>query len=274
MTELSPELEAFIKESDASLGETHQKAINLPPNTVQVWPGGKTFTSIQAAVNSITDASPKLVYQVAVGPGTYKEKVVMKDYVLIAGAGYDKTTITALATTPATGVVTAAAGSSLGLLTVLATDSASARNPVGIMMQGTGNCNIKGVTVDCGNETTLENNPRGITNGSNFYAGTLVLSSCTVSVFGGDRSIGIAIGLSGATGVSNPVMFASDCNIQVNSRNMNIAVRTGNSAIATLNNSKITGSSFALLNEDGNSYIEANKCKIAGPVSPGVVINN
>lgn len=272
MTELSPELEEFIKMTDVILNEAHEKAVVLPPNTVQVWPGGKTFKTIQAAIDSITDASPKLIYNVAVGSGTYTEKVTMKDYVLVAGAGSAVTTITSLATTPASGVVTSAAGCGINALTILATDSASAKRPVAISMQGTGNFTIKGVTINCGDETTLENNCFGISNGS-FYAGTVILSNSNLTVYGGDRGICVGINLTGATGVSNPVCFVQSSNIQVSSNNMNIAVKMDSGAVATLTGSKIAASSFALLNTDGGSYIEANKCKIAGPVSPGVVVN-
>jgi pectin methylesterase-like acyl-CoA thioesterase len=40
-------------------------------NTVKVTPGGATFKTISAAIDSIKDASLKKQYLVAAGPGTY-----------------------------------------------------------------------------------------------------------------------------------------------------------------------------------------------------------
>jgi hypothetical protein len=56
---------------------------------------GGDFTSVQAALNSITDASGSKHYLVWVGPGTYNGRVQMKRFVDIEGAGELATRITA-----------------------------------------------------------------------------------------------------------------------------------------------------------------------------------
>jgi hypothetical protein len=63
--------------------------------TVVVANSGGDFTSVQAALNSITDASNSKHYLVWVGPGTYNERVQMKPFVDIEGAGELATRITA-----------------------------------------------------------------------------------------------------------------------------------------------------------------------------------
>ena len=56
-------------------------------NVVIVAKSGGDFTSIQAALDNITDAGSNNRYLVWVAPGTYTERVTMKPYVDIEGAG-------------------------------------------------------------------------------------------------------------------------------------------------------------------------------------------
>lgn len=62
-------------------------------NVVLVAKSGGHFTSIQAALDSITTASQINPYLVLVGPGTYQEQVTMKEWVDIQGSGQGVTTI-------------------------------------------------------------------------------------------------------------------------------------------------------------------------------------
>ncbi|MCA9985477.1 MAG: hypothetical protein KDE59_14325 [Anaerolineales bacterium] len=64
-------------------------------NTIVVAKSGGDFSSIQAALDSITDAADNNRYLVWVAPGIYTESVIMKDYVDIEGAGQNVTKITA-----------------------------------------------------------------------------------------------------------------------------------------------------------------------------------
>lgn len=63
-------------------------------NVVLVAKSGGHFTSIQAALDSITDASQANPYLVLVGPGIYTEQVAMKSWVDIQGSGQGVTEIT------------------------------------------------------------------------------------------------------------------------------------------------------------------------------------
>lgn len=64
-------------------------------NVITVSPSGGDFTSIQSALDSITDASFSNRYLVLVGPGTYGEYVTLKSWVSVEGAGPEATIIAA-----------------------------------------------------------------------------------------------------------------------------------------------------------------------------------
>jgi len=63
-------------------------------NVVIVAKSGGDYTSVQAAIDSITDAAADNAYLVWVAPGVYNEMVVMKPHVHVQGAGQEATIIT------------------------------------------------------------------------------------------------------------------------------------------------------------------------------------
>ena len=67
-----------------------------PAHVVWVAASGGDFTTVTAALNSITDNSSTNQYVIKVAPGTYTEPngISLKDYVDIEGSGQDVTTIT------------------------------------------------------------------------------------------------------------------------------------------------------------------------------------
>ena len=65
-----------------------------PANVVIVSTSGGDFTGVQAALDSITDASATNPYLIRIGPGVYEGKVVMKPFVDIEGSGTGITTLT------------------------------------------------------------------------------------------------------------------------------------------------------------------------------------
>ena len=75
----------------ASELETHYQ------NVVVVAKSGGDYTSVQAAIDSITDAAADNAYLVWVAPGVYNETVTMKPYVHLQGAGQEATVITSTA---------------------------------------------------------------------------------------------------------------------------------------------------------------------------------
>jgi hypothetical protein len=71
-------------------GEAFQQRID---HVVVVAKSGGDYTTINAALDSISDNSPESVYLVWVGPGVYSETVEMKPYVHIQGAGQEVTVV-------------------------------------------------------------------------------------------------------------------------------------------------------------------------------------
>lgn len=98
-------------------------------NVVRVGPDGP-FTSIQAALDSITDASLSKIYLVLVSPGFYNEALTLKDFVLVMGYHRDLTILQA----DLPGSFAAVQGSPFGFLANLTVyaSSTSGGNVVGI----------------------------------------------------------------------------------------------------------------------------------------------
>jgi hypothetical protein len=69
-----------------------------PENVVTVAKGGGDYTSVQTAIDSITDATENNPYLVWVASGVYSETVTMKPHVHLQGAGQEVTVITSTAT--------------------------------------------------------------------------------------------------------------------------------------------------------------------------------
>jgi len=87
-------------------------------NVKSVAKSGGDFTTITAALNSITDASTSNRYLVRVAPGVYNERVTMKPFVDIEGAGELTTTITFAGSAAFTGTLLGANDAELRFLTV------------------------------------------------------------------------------------------------------------------------------------------------------------
>lgn len=101
------------------------------PNQVIVAKNGGDFNSVQAAIDSITDASGESPYLVWIAPGTYSEVVTMKPFVNLKGDGEGITIISSniasepdgpiRPSTPTIGTVQLASNSTVRDLTVVNT---------------------------------------------------------------------------------------------------------------------------------------------------------
>jgi pectin methylesterase-like acyl-CoA thioesterase len=273
MAALSAALQTFATASSSIFAEAKVKAMALPANTVQVWPGGTTFTTIQAAINSITNASPQLQYQVAVGPGTYQEQVTMIDNIYVIGAGQDVTIITAQngAGQSFNGVVNSSSNAGLSEVTLNAQSGGWGTWPVGVKITGSGNFHISGVTINAADANAVGNNVRCITNNTGSYAGSIIVGQSILNGNGGDSSTVSCIELFGMSGLTMLINLTA---IQAQSQAQTFGITTAVNATVTVEDSKIIATTMALDNSDGSGLITANQCTIVGPVSSGVVVNN
>jgi hypothetical protein len=91
-------------------------------NVVVVAKSGGDYTSVQAAIDSITDAAASNPYLVWVAPGVYQEQVTMKPFVHLQGAGQEATVISSTANSvdwpPTQATLLLASDTSLRYLTV------------------------------------------------------------------------------------------------------------------------------------------------------------
>ncbi|MGB8190523.1 MAG: hypothetical protein WCF67_01330 [Chitinophagaceae bacterium] len=271
MSTLTASVQSFVQASDAIFAQAKVRAMALPANTVQVWPGGATFTTIQAAINSITGASPQEQYQVAVGSGTFNENVAMIDNIYVIGAGQGVTFITAAPQQNfASGVVNSSSNAGISELTITATGGSWGACPIGIKITGSGKFHISGVNIVSTDGGTGGNNVRGISNNTGSYAGNVVLGQSSVQVSGAPETTAVGIELFGMSGFT---MFVNLTAIQAESGSQSFAVSTAVNATVTLEDSKIIGGTYALYDSDGTATITANQCTISGQVSNGVVVN-
>lgn len=126
-----------------------------------VAPAGAPFTSIQAAINSITDASAVKPYMVLVRVGIYTENIVTKNYVYLRGEAGGATQITGTLT----GTLTGAAGvEGIRINFAPTADGQSAVNISGgilyfknnsIVLSGAGNWAVTGALFSSGTGYTL-----------------------------------------------------------------------------------------------------------------------
>jgi hypothetical protein len=162
-------------------------------NVVVVAKAGGDFTSIQAALNSITDNSAANPYMVWVGPGTYTETVTMKPYVDIEGAGEDATTITYAGNASNTGTVVGSANAELRFLTVQNTGGTAAATAI------YGGSSLSHVTAIASGGV---NNTGVILNAFSLGPGT-VMDNVVVHVSGASNATNVGVG--GSKGIMNDV---------------------------------------------------------------------
>ncbi|MEO8379906.1 MAG: pectinesterase family protein [Acidobacteriota bacterium] len=260
------EVPSFVSLVNAAVSAAPQEALQLA-NTVTVQPGGKTFSTVTDAMNSITDAKLQKQYVVQIGPGTYNEVVVCKPYVFLAGAGVSVTTITAPASANQwdKGTVKAASNSAVQNMTILSMGNgwgswATAVDCTAAVNFDIENCNLEANATD---------------NGPN-----LVTLAVDYSAAGGGSQINVAYTMVGAHGGAQPIGILVYARGYVNVNDSKIVAdgagtawggSASNGAAIELYGSTVLGT-MSLVLSDASAHITAKNCTLIGPYSPGVVV--
>jgi len=159
-------------------------ATDLPghANVVIVAKGGGDFTSIQAALDSIDDASASNPYLIWVAPGIYNEQVIMKSYVDIRGAGELVTEISYTGhVDPYSGTVEGADNAELSYLSVI--NTGGAQHAVAIYNETT-SPRLSHLTASASGGTSTNNGVYNLT-------ASPTMAHMTASATGGSSSYGM-----------------------------------------------------------------------------------
>jgi hypothetical protein len=176
-------------------------------NYIVVAKSGGDFTSISAALASITTASTSNRFLIKVMPGVYTEQVTMKGYVDIEGAGELNTKITWTGFTTDSGTLVGANNAELRLLTVENTggssnsfaiynyNSAPRLTHVTAIASGSGAYNI-GVYNHNGANPAMDDVTASASGGANNYGvfnrvSSPVMTNVNASASGGTNSTGV-----------------------------------------------------------------------------------
>jgi len=170
-----------------------------PGNVVIVARSNGDFTSIQAAINSITAASAGNPYLVWVAPGWYNEAVTLKPYVHLQGAGQGVTFIQAAA--PNGAVLTLSSNTTVRDLSVSNTGSGTTNygmygenmtivqvSNVYVEAGGNGTSNIAIYLTGTSTEVTLENVTAEASKANSSNTGLSITLGPEVTVHGGTFS--------------------------------------------------------------------------------------
>lgn len=176
-------------------------------NVKVVAKSGGDYTTITAALNSITDASPTNCYLIHVAPGVYTEQVQMKQYVDIEGSGELTTKITFTGNaSPYDGTVWGANNAELRFLTVENTGGAAYASAIynssvsprltHVTAAASGGTDNRGV-YNYSSSPTMTNVTASASGGTdNFgvhnYASSPTMTEVTATASGGTNTAGIA----------------------------------------------------------------------------------
>ena len=185
---------------------------------------GSVYTTVTAALDSITDASDTNRYLVKVMPGVYSEQVTMKPYVDIEGAGELATKLTYIGSASSgSGTVAGANNAELRFLSIENTGGATWAVAI---YNGSASPRLTQVTANAAGGSATN---RGVVNNG----GSPVMKNVTVSASGGSA---------GCYGVENSFSSPVMTNVTV-SASGSTAYNTGvynNASSATIQNSVIS----------------------------------
>jgi hypothetical protein len=231
-------------------------------NVIIVAKSGGDYTSVQAAIDSIADASASNRYLVWVAPGEYSETVTMEPYVHLQGAGQEATIITSTTSNgslpPSQATLVMASDVSLRDLTV--GNSGAGINNVALLAsagvtrmqladvtvraQGGGENNYAIFLIDSGTDVRLQHVIALSENGSSINSGlqncigaAATLHGGSFTGRGGSAGLGIYNWASGTTLETESVTVLGE-----NGSNYNYGLYNNNGAAATLRGGSFTGS--------------------------------
>lgn len=239
----------------------------MSTNSVQVDPGGATYPTITAALDSITDASVDNQYELWVSAGTYDEQVTLKPYVTVRGAGPDQTTITQQASDEygRSGTVIAASNAAIESVTIVSTAGPWGMFAIPLYAAGASPFAATNCTISSNPDNTEGNNPTAcaVNLQVSDAPSDVQLSYCTVQ----SSNFGIGVGSQGSVTVNESSVVAAGGDQCWG------AFTSGDGSSIELVYSKIVGRDFAL-NVDGSGAITAINCTIDGPVAGAKIIND
>jgi len=264
------DLAAFVAEVRRATAAAKKLTAKINANTVTVQPGGRTFSTVTAALNSITDASKSRQYVVEIGAGTYNELVTCKPWVFLSGEGADQTIIAAPAQSKQTsaGTVIAASNSAIQNCAVQATTgSAFADLVAAVLCQSAVNFDIENCALSATDPTkkVVYVIPLAIA-----YPGApasqVNISYTTVTANGGVFPVAVFVNF-GAYAHGMESTFVSE-----NGSNPGWGGTAYSSSTLLVEDCTVQGEQYSL-NVDDQSKVTANHCTLVGPVAPGVVVN-
>jgi hypothetical protein len=242
-------------------------------NQVTVYPGGQTFSTIQAAIDSIPNQAGPDHVGVYVGPGTYEEKVTLKPWVAVMGEEADLVTITQVAgDVQSAGVLTAASNSAVSGITVTSVGHAWGDYATALLAVGVENFVSSGVVykaTDAGNAGVNIATAQIDLNAST--PSSILLSNCQFLAEASNNQSGCAAINAWYQPTKIQIDFGT---LSATGGSQNFGLISETQPVVNLNESKIIGSNWAIYLPENAGHVTATDCTIDGPVSQGVVVKN
>lgn len=264
------ELEKFVATVKKAVSAA-RNAKTAAANSVVVDRTGKSFPTIGAAIDSITDATQEKEYVVSAGPGTYNEVVTCKPWVFLTGAGLDQTMITAVSAPDPnpSGIVKGASNSAVQNCTIRATPAAGffGAYVVGVNCQGTVNFDVENCEIFA-----------GATSPTNIVGFMIDFPASGKS----GSQVNVAYTTVTAKDGSSPLALSTGWYTFVHGTESRFIAQGGNQpwgcaavdqSFILVENCYAEGVGYCLYQDD-TAHVTANQCQLVGPVAPGVVVNN
>jgi hypothetical protein len=261
MSQFKQEAEHFFVH-DAATGNRSARFIrDVPPNTVQVDNGG-TFSSIQAAIDSIQKGD------IFIGPGEYHERIILKDGIRLTGSADHNTTITAPADALMTPTVYVSGNCSIYCLIINSVSNAPGLKPCALVFSGEGCFNGYGLWIAASNEGKPGSTITAIKSGSKSSRGFMKMDDCRIFAFAfpGESAT--------VTGVECDGYTESDfrnCFIRAVYSGTGILAK-GNSFVM-LNQCTVHGEQWSIINQGKDESMQVSYTKLEGPYSGDITIN-